>query len=180
MRRRFRRPIRRPVGGRIPPLLIRANQSMNTGSYANAAKDLEQLALAAEGGRGPRAPVFHIQAGRARLLAGQPAVALQQFERGLGLLAARGRSRRLAQLGPRVVAELHEHGSDSEAQQLTAYLENLWPGLSASARPSGPAKRPVLPTHCPGCGAPVHPAEIEWLDDVTGECAYCGSPLRQA
>jgi hypothetical protein len=179
MRRRLSRPLRRTLAGRIPPLLIRANQSMNAGSYVDAAQDLEQLALAAEGRRGPRAPVFHIQAGRARLLAGQSAMALQQFERGLGLLAARGRSGRLARLGPRIVAELREHGAATEARQLSGYLENLSPGLLATAQPTQPAKHPHLPTHCPGCGAPVHPAEIEWLDDATGECAYCGSPLRQ-
>jgi hypothetical protein len=180
MRRRFSRPPRRPLAGRIPPLLIRANKLMSSGSYVDAANDLEQLALAAEGRRGPRAPIFHIQAGRARLLAGQPAPALQQFERGLGLLAARGRMRRLAQLGPRVVGELRERGYPTEAQHLSDYLENLSAGWDATPQRVPQAKRPNLPTHCPGCGAPVRPDEIEWLDDVTGECAYCGSPLRQA
>jgi hypothetical protein len=180
MRRRFSRPVRRPLAGRIPPLLIRASQSMNAGSYAEAASDLEQLALAAEGRRGPRAPVSRIQAGRARLLAGQPARALQQFERGFGLIAARGRMQRLRRLGPRVVAEFSEHGFAGEAQQLSDYLEQLSPGLAAAAPQSRPAKHLRLPTYCPGCGAPVRPDEIEWLDDVTGECAYCGSPLRQA
>jgi hypothetical protein len=180
MRRRFIRPLHRPLAGRVPPLLIRANQSMNSGSYVDAANDLEQLALAAEGRRGPRAPAFHIQAGRARLLAGQPAPALQQFERGLGLLAARGRMRRLARLGPRLVAELRESGYAAETQQLSDYLHNLSPGWEAAAQRIPPARHPTLPTHCPGCGAPVHPDEIEWLDEGTGECAYCGSPLRQA
>jgi hypothetical protein len=179
MRRRLNRPIRRLFGPGIPPLLIRANQSMNGGNYAEAASDLEQLALAAEGRRGPRAPLFHIQAGRARLLAGQPTAALEQLERGLGLLAVRGRLRRLGRLGPRLVGELRDRGYADEAQQLSKYLENLAPGIEAESQSSAPAKHPPLPTHCPGCGAPVRPDEIEWLDDTTGECAYCGSPLRQ-
>ena len=179
MRRRFSRPLRRTLGGILPPLLIRANESMNAGSFAQAAGDLEQLALAADGRHGPRAPMFHIQAGRARLLAGQPAAALQQFERGLGLLAARGRTRRLARLGPRVIAELRGHGFADQGQQLSEYLDNLSPGLAEAAQQLQPTKHPPLPTRCTGCGAPVHPDEIEWLDDVTGECAYCGSPLRE-
>jgi hypothetical protein len=179
MQRRFNRPVRRLFGAGIPSLLIRANQSMNAGNYTAAAGDLEQLARAAEGRRGPRAPIFHVQAGRARMLAGQPAEALQQLERGLGLLASRGRLRRLGRLGPRLVAEMRARGYADEAQQLSAYLENLSPGIEAESQVSAPAKHPPLPTHCPGCGAPVHPDEIEWLDDATGECAYCGSPLRQ-
>ena len=31
---------------------------------------------------------------------------------------------------------------------------------------------------CPSCGAAVRPDEVEWLDYVTAECAYCGSPVR--
>jgi hypothetical protein len=37
----------------------------------------------------------------------------------------------------------------------------------------------VLPTHCPSCGAALRPDEIEWLDESTAECAYCGSPVRE-
>ena len=34
-------------------------------------------------------------------------------------------------------------------------------------------------SHCPSCGASLRPDEVEWLDDVTAECAYCGSPVRE-
>ena len=43
---------------------------------------------------------------------------------------------------------------------------------------SAPAKKAVLPAHCPSCGAAVRPDEVEWLDDITAECDYCGSPVR--
>jgi hypothetical protein len=48
---------------------------------------------------------------------------------------------------------------------------------SLTAGPSA-ARLPPLPTQCPGCGAPVRPDEVDWLDDVTAECEYCGSPVR--
>jgi hypothetical protein len=123
--------------------------------------------------------MIRIQAGRARLLAGQPDSALENIERGFGLLAAGGRLRRLARLGNRLVAEFRQRGYAAESQKLVDYLENLSPGFGAEQASAAPARQAPLPTHCPGCGAPVHPDEVEWLDDVTAECAFCGSPLRR-
>ena len=48
------------------------------------------------------------------------------------------------------------------------------------AEPAAPAE-PVhgtLPTSCPKCGAPVHGSEINWVDNNTAECDYCGALLR--
>ena len=179
MRRRFGRPPRPMLRGEIPPLLINANQSIAAGNFADAAGDLEQLARAAEGRGGGRAPMIRIQAGRARLLAGEPDSALENIERGFGLLAARGRLRRLARLGNRMVAEFRQRGYAAESQKLADYLENLSPGFGAEQASPAPARHAPLPTHCPGCGAPARPDEVEWLDDVTAECAFCGSPLRR-
>jgi hypothetical protein len=123
--------------------------------------------------------MIHVQAGRVRLLAGQPDRAMEDLERGFGLLAARGRLRRLARLGNRIVAEFQQRGYSVESQKLADYLENLSPGFGAEQASSAPFKHPPLPTHCPGCGAPIHPDEVEWLDDITAECAFCGSPLRR-
>ncbi len=179
MRRRFIRPIRRMLSRDIPPVLVRANQAMSAGNFVDAAADLELLARAAEARGGHRAPMLYVQAGRARLLAGQTAQSIELFQRGFGLLAARGRPRRLARLGTRVVAELQQRGLDTESRQLSDYLDNLSPGFGASAALPASTSRPPLPTHCPGCGAPVRPDEVEWLDDITAECAFCGSPLRK-
>jgi len=111
-------------------------------------------------------------------MAKQPQQAVESLERGLGLFATRGQTGKVANFGARVVAELKQHGFPAEAQQLTDYLRDLAPGFEASASGSTPAKQPLLPTHCPGCGAPVRPDEVEWLDSSTAECAFCGSPVR--
>ena len=174
----MRRRMGRMFAPDIPPLLRHANQLMSDGKYAEAADALEQLARAAEARGGPRAPFFHLQAGRARAMAKQPEQAVASLERGLGLFATRGQAGKVANFGTRVVAELKQHGFPAEAQQLTEYVRGLAPGIEASASGSVPAKRPVLPTHCPGCGAPVRPDEVEWLDSSTAECAFCGSPVR--
>jgi hypothetical protein len=63
--------------------------------------------------------------------------------------------------------------SDEIANLLSGNLPKETPGDRPTVR-----VRPILPTHCPSCGAGVRANEIEWLDDVTAECDYCGSPIR--
>ena len=126
-----------------------------------------------------RAPLFYLQAGRSRILAGQTANGLEYLERGLGLLALRGQQVRLSNTGMRIVEELNARGLKNEAQRITQYLEELAPGFEQpSAAQPGSAKRPALPTHCPGCGAPLRSDEVDWADDATAVCAYCGSPVH--
>lgn len=178
MRRGFGRPFRRAFGANIPPLLQRANQWLISGNYPEAASAFEQLARAAEARGGPRAPLFYIQAGRASVLGGQTAGGVEYLQRGLGLFATRGQKIRVFNVGNRMVAELNERGLKKEAQQVSAYIKSLLPDFDASLETPLPTRKSPLPTHCPGCGAPLRPDEIEWLDDVTAECAYCGSPVR--
>ncbi|HEX9117672.1 MAG TPA: hypothetical protein VGA61_16500, partial [Anaerolineae bacterium] len=68
-------------------------------------------------------------------------------------------------------------------QQLTDYLKELVPGFGQGVPGGGkpapaPSPRRVLPTHCPGCGAPLRPDEVDWLDEMTATCEYCGSPVH--
>lgn len=177
MRRMFRRQIRKTLAPEVPPILQEANFAFSKGEYGHAAELFEQIARTADGRGGPRAPLFHLQAGRARLLAGQTALGMPSLRRGLELLAQRGQFQRLQRSGRRVVSELNEHGLKSEASAIEAWLGSVLPaGLPAATS----AARPVLPTHCPSCGAPLRPDEVEWLDENTAECGYCGSPVREA
>ena len=99
MRRGFGRPLRRMLGPDVPPLLQRANQMLSAGNYAEAASAFEQLARAAEARGGPRAPLFYLQAGRSRILAGQTANGLEYLERGLGLFACAANRCKVANAG---------------------------------------------------------------------------------
>jgi hypothetical protein len=177
MRRAFRRQMRRGFAPDIPPILQRANVLLNKGEYAEAALAFEQMARAAELRGGPRAPVFFLQAGQARLLANQNAAGIESLKHGLELLAERGAQARLAHIGPRVIAQLDQHGLSKEAAELNEWLKSQLPAGSAAPAPEV-ARKPILPTHCPACGAPVRSDEVEWLDELTAECAFCGSPVR--
>jgi hypothetical protein len=178
MRRGFDRPLGRRFTRAVPPLLRRANQLMAARDYAGAASAFEQLARAAEARGGPRAPFFFVQCGRARLAAGQKAEAVESVERGLGLFAVRGQTVKLANVGDRLIADLGQQGLTEEARKITDYVKGLLPNYVPGSSGSGAAGHPALPTHCPGCAAPIRPDEVEWLDDATAQCAYCGTPVR--
>jgi hypothetical protein len=175
MRRMFRRERRKGFAPDIPPILQEANMAFEKGEYGRAAERFEQIARGADGRGGPRAPLFYLQAGRARVLAGQSALGMFSLKRGLEILAERRQFERLHQAGTRTVAELNVHGLKDEAVAIEVLLKSILPDVPTI---ESPAKRPSLPTHCPQCGAPLRPDEVEWLDDVTGECGYCGSPVR--
>ena len=178
-RRPFGRPMRRILAGNIPPALQRANQLLAAGQYASAAEIFEQFARGALARNGPRAPWFFLQAGRARILAGQVSAGMAHLQQGLALLATRGQVQQLYRAGTRVVAELNAHGLTAEGKQIEEYLKTTLPaGFVPAPGPGAGKPRPILPTNCPGCGGPIRSDEVEWVDDVTAECPYCGSAVR--
>ena len=175
MRRTFRRHIRKSLAQEVPPILQEANFAFSKGEYGRAAELFEKIARVADGRNGPRAPLFHMQAGRARVLAGQTGLGLPSLKRGLEILAQHKQFQRLHQFGTRTIDELTQLGHKNEATEIEAWLKSILPGTNLS---EATAKKPVLSTHCPSCGAPLRPDEVEWLDEITGECGYCGSPVR--
>lgn len=175
MRRMFRRNRRKAFARNIPPVLQEANMAFEKGEYGRAAELFERIARAADARGGARAPLFHLQAGRARVYAGQSDLGMSSLKRGLELLANHRQYSRLHQAGTKAVTELEKRGLENEAAEIKNFLAAILP-KTFSAKPL--AKRPVLPTHCPSCGAPLRPDEVEWLDEVTAECGYCGTPAR--
>lgn len=179
MRRNFRRHIRKTLGQDIPPILQEANYAYAKGEYGRAGELFERLAEGADARGGPRAPLFLLQAGRARLFAGQTKLAMPSLKRGLELLAERQQYQRLQDAGQRVIAELTERGLASEVTDIEILLKIHLPAKFTTELQVASTKKPILPTHCPSCGAAVKPDEVEWLDEITAECGYCGSPVRE-
>jgi hypothetical protein len=179
MRRVFRRQLRREGQSQVPPVLREANFAFDKGEFGRAAELFERIAEGADARGGPRAPLFHLQAGRARILAGQTALGMPSLKRGLSLLAERRQFPRLQLAGDRVVTELKARGLIFEADELQNWLKGIMPSRSATETLPPPMKKPTLPTHCPQCGASIRPDEVEWLDQITVECGYCGSPIRE-
>ncbi len=174
--RRGQRLLRR-IGRRgAASALQDANQMMMDGDYAGAADAFKQLAQGAENPFPRRAPFLYMEAGRAAILSGDSKSGVVSLKRGLTLLASQGRLHRMQVLGQRAVDELTARGLNVEAQGIAQLM-----GASLPKEPPTqpvPVKHPILPAHCPSCGGTVRPDEIEWIDNVTAECDYCGSPLR--
>ena len=178
MRRRFRREIRKTLAAHVPPVLQEAHYAFDKGEYGRAAELFEQLAQTADARGGPRAPIFHLKAGRARILGGQTILGMPSLKRGLELLFQYKQFPQLQKAGLRVIAELTEQGLKHESAEIEMWLKSillLEPGFETDAASE---KRPSLPTRCPSCGAGLRSDEVEWIDSVTAECAYCGSPVR--
>jgi hypothetical protein len=178
MRRMFRRQIRKTLAQEVPPILQEANFAFDKGEYGRAAELFERIAETASARGGPRASLFYLQAGRARVLAGQTALGMPSLKRGLELLAQHGQYTRLHQAGMRMISELNIRGLNNEASEIETFLKANLPSAPSFDTTERPSKRPTLPTYCPSCGGAVRPDEVEWLDDVTAECAYCGSLIR--
>ena len=179
MRRMFRRNIRKTLAQEVPPILQEANFAFSKGEYGRAGELFERIAEGADARSGPRAPLFHLQAGRSRLFAGQAKLAMPSLKRGLEILAERKKFQRLQNAGMRVIADLNERGLQSEVTDIEILLKTLLPSMSTFETKASPTKKTILPTHCPSCGAAVKPDEVEWLDEITAECGYCGSPIRE-
>lgn len=175
--RRGQRQRGRGFGRRgAPAVLQQANQMMMSGEYTGAADAFKELAQTAESLFPRRAPILYMEAGRAAALGGDVKTGVASLRLGLTMLASQGRLHRMRVLGQRAIEELKARGLNAEAEEIASLLGTSLP----KELPAEPAliKRPVLPTHCPACGGAVNSNEIEWIDDLTAECDYCGSPLR--
>ena len=177
----FRRRGQRIFGGmgkaNIPPQLQHANQLMAAGDYSGAAIASQELAQGAEDGFPQRAPFLFMEAGRAAILNGQTRDGLTTLRRGLMILASQGRIHRMRIMGQRVIEELRSRSLNAEAEEIEGLLSGTLPNGIPAGMPAA-TKKTVLPTHCPSCGASLRPDEVEWIDDSTAECDYCGSPVR--
>ena len=108
--------------------------------------------------------------------AGDPRRGEPLLEEGRRLALAMGAFPALIPLLTRLRDEMAALGLNEQAARIAAWLPEDQPHP-----PSGNQNNqltPKLPLKCPSCGASVHPGEVEWLDETTAECAYCGSPLR--
>jgi hypothetical protein len=185
-RRGFRRgALRRAMQPDVPPVLQRAHELMTSGNYPAAAEAFEQLARAGEARQHPKTAQMYLQAGRARILAGQKETGFAHLKRGLSLMAEH--PVQLQRAGGRVINELNEQGMSTEAQEIVQWLKTSLPpapnaiGVRPETRSGAPvasARKPILPTNCPSCGGIVRADDIDWLDDVTAECNWCGSAVR--
>lgn len=190
-RRPFRRiiPVRRhpfaPIAAGPRRALRNANNMMDNGNFAAAANIYDDLAKAALAtGMMRHAPFLFLQTARARMLAGQLDQSIDAMQRGLNLLAETGRWKALRNAGKVAVDELKRQGRAAQAGEVQAWLDNILKDHAevdeAYTRETDVSeqKPPRLPTKCPSCGGGIPSDEVEWIDEHTVECPYCGSAVQ--
>jgi hypothetical protein len=160
-------------------MLQHANQLMASGEYKEAAVSFKELAQRAEDLFPERAPFLYMEAGRAAILSGQIKPGVDHLRHGLTLFASQGREHRMRIVGRRVIDELKARELNNEAEEIALLIHGSLPKELLNEKPMS-IKRPILPTHCPSCGAAIRSDDIEWMDESTAECDYCGSPVRAA
>jgi hypothetical protein len=166
----------RPVRSIVEQELIRANSLFERGEYHLAAPIYERMAGLAAARGGLRAPRYYFQAGRAYVRVGQLNHGMDLMREGRRLALSTGNHQVIAAAVPRLRAELEELGFNPQAREIAAWSA----GMAAPAVETAVIEKSSiqLPLKCPACGASVLSDEVEWVDDRTAECAFCGSPLR--
>ena len=195
MRFRLGRPFRRPglmrfgpppfgprsaLGAALMPLLMEANRLFAAGQYGEAARLFAQLAEKAEANSNlQRAAHLHLEAARSWLMANDGQAALEHARAALQLFLHIGRVGRAETVYQRIVRELRARGMNAGADVLERDLRaQLGEAAPTPAPASIAASRGRLPGKCPQCGGPVRGDEVEWIDDHSAECLYCGSVVQ--
>jgi predicted RNA-binding Zn-ribbon protein involved in translation (DUF1610 family) len=180
-RRRFFRPRGRDFGPAPHPMLQRANELMAIEDYPGAARAYEELAKMAKERGGPASPYLYIQAGRAHIRAGNVSIGISLLNEGLQIFANANEWIKFLRNRRKVVDELNLLGLQKEANALFNINPGEIPGgletLMGTPRTVANTSA-VLPTKCLGCGAPLRKDEVEWIDEMTAECPYCGNIAR--
>lgn len=169
--------------------LIEANRLKDSGHPLRAAVIYERLAqLSITENRLRNTPFLLLQAGECYLIGQDFHRGYDLIRQGLKTLADAGRWNALSKSGNSAIDRLEVLGYAEAGRELRAWLEQVLKPVEDLIRrtPTGVAdplaadwlkKNQRIPTKCPCCGANMRSNEVEWIDNVTVECVYCGSPV---
>jgi hypothetical protein len=159
-------------------LLVNANQLMKDVKPAEAAPLFAQLATALENQRHPRrAANLYARAAHAFADSHNEAGALAQARRALTLFLKFQMNQRSPVFFANIMNKLNSLGMKTSADLLNKEFSNRIGSVPSGGMQGRPARTGLLPTNCPKCGAPVG-TEVEWVDEHSAECDYCGTMLR--
>jgi D-tyrosyl-tRNA(Tyr) deacylase len=104
------------------------------------------------------------------------------FGRAVALAILAGVGEQAVRMARAGVEVLKQRGFDQQSAELRKEVENQLKlaGLSMPKRDATaePAQHGTLPAKCPACLAPVRADEVEWIDETSAECAFCGTTLK--
>jgi hypothetical protein len=168
----FRRPIRRAirraaVGAIQENEFYLANQLYDKGQFESSAAIFAQLAQRmGRVGRLRQAANLHAKAALAWAYAGDEPRAENQANLAFGQFTLLGMKQRIIEFKKEYEQALHHPGNTVEK-----------PGpIEPETTVVHSQKR--LPAVCDQCGAPVRSDQVEWIDETSAECDFCGAILQ--
>jgi hypothetical protein len=176
---RRRNVIGNPLGPGQIQILSQANQLIAQGHPGEAAQLFANLAQQMEATNHPRrAANLHAQAAHAYADNEDEANALSQARRALTLFLQYQMVERSPRFYANIERKMHARNMSKAADTLQAEF-----GKQVGSLPQPPAQPQVpgqqrLPPTCAQCGAPVRGDEIEWINQYSAQCIYCGSIIQ--
>ena len=170
-------------GGAAPPgglsEIAEANRLFASGQPRRAGALLTQVAERLEAGQPRRAANLHAGAAQAFADGGGEAGALAQARAALNGFLQLEMAGRAATFYANITRKLRGRGLASTADLLQHEFEGRVSGAAAAAPAAAASpKRGRLPAACPTCGGPARSDEVEWIDDASAACIYCGGVLQ--
>lgn len=157
--------------------LRKANANLSAGDYQSASLSYEALFSHADFRSRPQLAFLYIQAGRARMMAGNFSTAFSHIHRGLELLVEHRRYAQLYQIAGRVKSEFEQRGLEREVRMISALVHSNMMAVSELPTQLVDQHQVRIPGNCPACGADLSIVTVYWLDARVAECPLCASPL---
>ena len=181
--RPLRRAIRNVLGMPFAPAFRRqifeANQLKQAGQSIQAADSFASLAAQAlQNGQPQRAANLNTQAAHAYVDGKNESLALAQSRSALTLFQQLGMTERLSQFWMDIQKHMQQSGMVLALNRLQDEFRDGIHPIPVYIPTSHYIDKPGhLPAQCPGCGAPVRTDEVDWVNENSAACPYCGSVL---
>jgi hypothetical protein len=160
-------------------VLSDANRLIAAGHPGEAAQLFADLAQQMEVSNHPRrAANLHAQAAHAYADNQDETGALAHARRALTLFLQYQMVERTPRFYANIERKLRARNMATAADTLQAEFGKQVVSLpQPQVQPQAPGQQRLPPT-CPQCGAPVRGDEIEWINQYSAECIYCGSVVQ--
>jgi len=160
-------------------ILSQANRLVAAGHPGEAAQLFADLAQQMEVSNHPRrAANLHAQAAHAYADNQDETGALGHARRALTLFLQYQMVERTPRFYANIERKLRARNMVKAADALQAeFGQKVGTLPQPPPQPQAPGQQ-RLPSNCPQCGAPVRGDEIEWINQYSAECIYCGSVVQ--
>jgi hypothetical protein len=158
---------------------MKANRLLSSGHAGDAAPLFATLAQEMENSRHPRrAANLHAQAAHAYADSQNEQFALAQARGALTLFIQYQMVERTPRFYANITRKMSQNGMSSAAEALQKEFGGMVGPIPTRPIAAQAGRRGNLPPACTQCGAPLRSDEIDWVDDQTVECGYCGALIK--